>query len=229
MIQPKFKVKTAKKEKAATEAVELKKELLMTSCSGDLAVFPEVWDIESRLSCYVNNNGIVNTLNAFWDATKSAVKRIFIVDGYFLEPEVPPGTNKTQLTQERLSIIQSNLLEACLSNKSGLEVKILTVSPYSEDKAKEQKMLSDFEEIELLVAAEAQQGTVSVKLDVCLNLTKHFDRIHDRFAIVDDELWHFGGTVGGFNSKFSAASRGWDAEKLGAVSFFDEVWQRCNR
>ena len=33
--------------------------------------------------------------------------------------------------------------------------------------------------------------------------------IHDRFAVLDDEIWHFGGTVGGINPQLTAYSRGW--------------------
>jgi hypothetical protein len=33
--------------------------------------------------------------------------------------------------------------------------------------------------------------------------------IHDRFVMLDDELWHFGGTIGGFQPNLTAYSRGW--------------------
>lgn len=49
--------------------------------------------------------------------------------------------------------------------------------------------------------------------------------IHDRFAIVDNELWHFGADVGGAHLSINAASRGWNAEERGAVRFFDNVWK----
>lgn len=39
--------------------------------------------------------------------------------------------------------------------------------------------------------------------------------IHDRFAILDNELFHFGGTVGGKAEEgFTAYSCGWDANKI---------------
>jgi hypothetical protein len=47
---------------------------------------------------------------------------------------------------------------------------------------------------------------------------------HDRFAIVDHELWHFGATVGGSHRSLNAFSRGWDAAAHGAVEFFGEIW-----
>jgi hypothetical protein len=48
--------------------------------------------------------------------------------------------------------------------------------------------------------------------------------LHDRFAIVDDELWHFGATVGGTHRSINAFSRGWSATDTGAVSFFQQLW-----
>ena len=49
--------------------------------------------------------------------------------------------------------------------------------------------------------------------------------LHDRFAVVDDALWHFGATVGGGHPSLNAASGPWPAEKTGAVRFFDECWR----
>jgi hypothetical protein len=63
------------------------------------------------------------------------------------------------------------------------------------------------------------------KIDIRTHLTSAFDHIHDRFAIVDDELWHFGGTAGGFHASVSASSRGWNASEHGAVEFFNMAWR----
>ena len=49
-----------------------------------------------------------------------------------------------------------------------------------------------------------------------------FQELHDRFAIVDDEVWHFGSTVGGGYTRFGAASRGWSADDLSVV--FQSRW-----
>ncbi len=50
-----------------------------------------------------------------------------------------------------------------------------------------------------------------------------FQELHDRFAIVDDEVWHFGSTVGGGYTRFSAASRGWNAADLSVL--FKNRWE----
>lgn len=47
---------------------------------------------------------------------------------------------------------------------------------------------------------------------------------HDRFAVLDRELWHFGSTVGGAHPEFGAATRGWDATDFRTV--FDSLWRR---
>lgn len=227
MIQPKLNLKNNKHAPSLAENKELTKQFLMASCSGDLFGFPKVWDVKSRQNCYINNSGEINYLNAFWDALQSAVKQVLILDSYFLNPETPSGINKENLISKRILTIKAKLEDLALNHPDGLEVKILTDSPYSADKKKEEEMLANFDEVKELAQELCQQGSAGVELSVCLDLTKKFDYIHDRFAIIDDELWHFGGTVGGFNSKLSVASRGWDATKLNAIEFFNEVWQEC--
>lgn len=52
-----------------------------------------------------------------------------------------------------------------------------------------------------------------------------FPFLHDRFAIVDDALWHFGATVGGGHPSVNAASGPWSAVHARAIDFFDECWR----
>ena len=54
---------------------------------------------------------------------------------------------------------------------------------------------------------------------------RSFPFLHDRFAIVDDALWHFGATVGGGHEGVNAASGPWSAVDARAVEFFDECWK----
>ncbi|MBB4143129.1 hypothetical protein [Rhizobium rhizoryzae] len=53
----------------------------------------------------------------------------------------------------------------------------------------------------------------------------HYPYLHDRFAIVDEELWHFGATVGGGHHGLNAASRGWNASETQAIRFFEHLWE----
>lgn len=50
--------------------------------------------------------------------------------------------------------------------------------------------------------------------------------LHDRFAIVDDELWHFGATCGGAHPTLTAHSRGWDVAATAAEAYFADLWGR---
>jgi hypothetical protein len=54
---------------------------------------------------------------------------------------------------------------------------------------------------------------------------RDFPYAHDRFAIVDDQLWHFGATVGGGHGSLTAASGPWPAAPSGFVDLFDRLWQ----
>lgn len=228
MISPILKLKDTTKIVETNKYKSLSHEILLTGCNGDLKKFPDTWDVKAKMDCY-NNSGQVLMLEAFWESLQSAVNHIFILDSYFLNPETPKNINKAVMIENRVSDIQNKLTDACTNGKNGLEIKILTDSPYTNDIVEEQKMLDDFSTIEEMTKENTQQGQTGVELSVCLELTRKFNYIHDRFAIIDNELWHFGGTVGGFNSKLSVASRGWDAESLGAIRFFNEVWQTCSR
>jgi hypothetical protein len=51
-----------------------------------------------------------------------------------------------------------------------------------------------------------------------------FDIFHDRFAVTDGELWHFGGTVGGIQPDLTAVSRGGSAVSQKFINLFNQVW-----
>ena len=48
---------------------------------------------------------------------------------------------------------------------------------------------------------------------------------HDRFAVVDNDLWHFGSTVGGGHPKFSAVTKGWNGDIFAEV--FRSLWEKA--
>ncbi|GGK27713.1 hypothetical protein [Salinarimonas ramus] len=52
---------------------------------------------------------------------------------------------------------------------------------------------------------------------------------HDRFALIDDELWHWGANVGGTHHEVNAFSHGWSALETGAVDYFDRIWNMSER
>jgi phage terminase large subunit-like protein len=99
------------------------------------------------------------------------------------------------------------------------DIRILTGSPREVSK----EILMRFEECSENINRSAHRR-MKCNIEIRTHLKKDFNCVHDRFAIVDEELWHFGATVGGFHPSVSAASRGWLATEHGAVEFFEEAW-----
>ena len=101
-------------------------------------------------------------------------------------------------------------------------IRILT--GHHDDQAEIEK---EFKELEDSVTNNRAKVDAPLKVEISFAL-KDFDYIHDRFAIIDEELWHFGATVGGFHRDVNAASRGWSASAHKAVQFFDTAWKMAN-
>jgi hypothetical protein len=109
-----------------------------------------------------------------------------------------------------------NPLCQLLDTKSLAEVKILTKASSTVDVSGMRDEL-----FELLSVALPNHVTPDVQWR-CGDFSGF--SLHDRFAIVDDELWHFGATVGGAHRSVNAFSRGWSAKETGALQYFFELW-----
>ncbi len=138
---------------------------------------------------------------------------MWVVDEYFLAP------HKNSSADARIRRILKWLDE----NRVASDIRILT----ADHKEVTGEMLQRFEDKARAINARHPNRSTRCSIQVCTRLKKCFDLIHDRFAIVDDELWHFGATVGGFHTSVNAASRGWDAVDSGAIKFFELAWDKC--
>ena len=76
---------------------------------------------------------------------------------------------------------------------------------------------------ELVVSCQQSNSKVTMTIKQTLDKNKP-PYIHDRFALIDGELWHCGATVGGLHNGFNAMSRGWSAEEHKFNEFFKEIW-----
>lgn len=76
--------------------------------------------------------------------------------------------------------------------------------------------------------ARSGAPATEIKLKVNLDPSSH-PFVHDRFAVLDEELWHFGATVGGLHHGVNAVTRGWGATSTGAISFFGLAWNQRAR
>jgi len=151
-------------------------------------------------------------LIAFGMAVARALDRVWIVDEYFFMPD----EKTTQMVHMRIA----KILTWLPSTLEASDIRILTKT-HREVAA---DALIPLKEREADINRLRARRPVKCSIEVRHHLTKRFDYIHDRFAIVDDELWHFGGTAGGFHASVSAASRGWSAVEHGAIKFFEMAW-----
>lgn len=179
---------------------------------GDLSKFPGITAIRAR-----NNSKTINHLNTFSFEISHAKKRVLIIDAYLFNPD-----KEKESKQARLDKIINWFL---IDSMDAFDIRILTKCNNDDSgTATNEDIKKEFEELaEMINSGRTSSNKCQIK--VKFTLLTHFNYIHDRFAIIDSELWHFGATVGGFHSQVSAVTRGWDAAKHGAIEFFDLAWQ----
>ncbi|MNG78220.1 hypothetical protein D3C79_367870 [compost metagenome] len=178
-----------------------------SSPSGNNKKFPTISDIYTR-----NLSEEPMPLSVFVSAVRNATARIWIVDEYFFTS----GSKKIKTT-----IHVSDICNWFHKDLIATDIRILTGS-HSEVTAEDLSLVSM--QAEDINRSRPKRQT-NCKIDIKTNLTSEdLNFIHDRFAIVDNELWHFGGTVGGYQKNVSAVSRGWCARETGAIEFFRLAW-----
>ncbi|MGC9206488.1 hypothetical protein [Acidithiobacillus sp.] len=155
-------------------------------------------------------------LAAFCEAVSQAQERVWVIDKFFLEPEENKGNR-----QQRIEQILSWIPDGILAN----DFKFLTKSHNTNgNKEVDKNLARQFQDYAEYISKFRQRGANQFVIEVRFTLMQNFNYVHDRFAIIDDELWHFGATVGGFYSLVSAATRGWRASDHGAEQFFKLAW-----
>ena len=153
----------------------------------------------------MHHRGIVLKLVAFEVAIESALARVLVLDPHFDE-------------------VGLNVLGPALSRSQAMDVRLLTGRSDIDDQDRERRRKT----LERHVNSN-RSGPGGVEIQWRAKLDKHsFPFLHDRFAIVDANLWHFGSTAGGGHPGLTAASGPWPASDTRAVEFFEECWSICN-
>lgn len=194
------------------------KEILWGSQDGGCNRFPEKDAIWERR--YSDNP---EPLRAFGLAVSEALERVWIVDEYLLMPDEKNGKSDEQLKQKiqnRVDKILIWLPKRLVAN----DIRFLTKKHEGVD----EDMLNQFQKRAQEINQQPRRAG-QCKITIKTDLKEDGKYLHDRFAIIDDELWHFGGTVGGFHASVSAASRGWRASEHAAVEFFEMAWSTGDR
>lgn len=177
----------------------------------DLTRFPSIGAIKARMG-----KSTPEPLYAFINAARNAIERIYVLDDFLFKAK------ENHAEQSRLDQILSWFPDGLVAN----DVRMLTTgrSDRKTREATETRLKKLFDERALRINQSDPRRSGRVLIDIRFTLGSHFDHVHDRFAIIDNELWHFGATVGGLHNRLNAASRGWDAEMHDAVRFFKQAW-----
>lgn len=165
----------------------------------DASHFPTERDVhERRRNC---SEGNTVGLVAFADAIVRAHRRLLVLDPHF----------------DKVGV---HTLKEPLNHSQAVEVRFLT-GQTADDTAPWRKDLEQ----------QLNEGRIDrreVEVQWRKLKRRSFPFLHDRFAVVDDALWHFGATVGGGHEGVNAASGPWSAAEARAVDFFDECWRSCD-
>ena len=171
----------------------------------DSSMFPSLTAIKARRAACPPE-----VLTAFVNAAWAAQDRILVLDDFLFKPV------KDQSKQTRYDKILSWLPDGLVAN----DIRFLTNSVGQDEQKSIQKLFN--ERVEAINQTQRRVGMA--KIEIRFSLGSKFPYVHDRFAIIDNELWHFGATVGGLHNLVNAATRGWDAEAHEAVRFFNDAW-----
>ena len=129
------------------------------------------------------------------------------------------SSTKAIILDDFFDLASARLVGAWLKDGQRLaELKILTKLPKHT-----QKMAT------ILRASLSDLKTTKPSVDVRALLHSNFyKRLHDRFAVLDGELWHFGASVGGNHPALNACSRGWSDQEVGFSDLFEKIWEECS-
>jgi hypothetical protein len=174
----------------------------------DSCVFPSVKAIMARQAACPPE-----ALLAFVESVWEAQDRILVLDDFLFKPL------KGQSQQSRYDKILFWLPDLLVAK----DIRFLTNA--HGDKAERDAIRKLFNEHVAGINQHRSHRAGMAKIEIRFSLGSKFPYVHDRFAIIDDELWHFGATVGGLHSLVNAATRGWDAEAHQAARFFEDAWK----
>lgn len=139
---------------------------------------------------------------AFWNSAAS-VQKVFLMD--------------IQLDEPAMLMIRDYFSK--FSDAKDFPIKEIKILCGSNDKSEVKAAVDD-----MRTTLKKKDPRHSIELRQTLN-KKKFPFLHDRFAVLDDELWHFGATVGGLHKGLNAYSRGWSASAHRFMDMFDEAWK----
>ena len=185
--------------------------------SADSTRFPSWQALKAR-----SNATPASPLATFIKATSEAQHRILVLDDFLFKPE-GNGRRQERIDQRRLQERIDQVLEWLPLDLEAYDVRLLTAGIGT--KAVEADIVGQVANCAREINSASRYRQRALVIQVKFTLATDFPYVHDRFAIIDDELWHFGATVGGLHSLVNAATRGWSADDHDALKFFENAWK----
>lgn len=182
----------------------LKPELIWPStcekgvCSNDMREIPTEFQIKNKHDEWKRNNKLFESVE-FWNSATIA-EEIRIIDPH-------------------LDIHAMRSIRELLYIATG--IKTLKILMNGKSSSEDIKLV--FDDLCTHLIDHGCKGSLELKQGLD---NSRYPYLHDRFALVDGELWHFGATVGGLHHSLNAFSRGWDDNKHNFKNFFENVWVR---
>lgn len=145
--------------------------------------------------------------DGFMTAVRSARERVWLIDGFLLKVDDRARGSFFPVFGAVLRQTPAQSIRLLTANKAGHEEQIEQLRTLQDERRAPPRNEAFTIEVRLV-----REGRGRVRLP------------HDRFAIVDDELWHWGANVGGTHHEVNAYSRGWSADETGAADYFKRLW-----
>lgn len=177
-----------------------------TNASADLERFPTI-DQETRR----RGAGLFGAHSrAFMDVVRGARERIWVIDSYLFKMETTGGP------------CFSRTFETAFLNTEAFNIQLI-----ASDTPGLKEQLQILKNVVRLRSRPGRQNAFQIEVRLVRNGRSSVTLPHDRFAIIDDELWHCGANVGGTHYEVNAYSRGWSATEKGALDYFDWLWRNA--
>ena len=143
----------------------------------------------------------------FMEAIEHARDKVWIVDPFLLKKISEDGPTFFSVFEEALYVTGAQRVHMITEAKDGYR-----------EQCRALKQL----ELERQSPPRSENFSLIVRVG---QTRRHPVRLpHDRFAVVDDELWHWGANVGGTHADVNAYSRGWSALDTKAEEYFNRIW-----
>ncbi len=163
--------------------------------TGGSTRFPTIGEL--KLRCDAERTTAIEPMWQFIESVEAAQWMVWVLDLHFDEIGLHPLADALMLSRAQ-------------------EVRLLT------GKLNDRRSFTELLQL-ARQAAGFDRGSEAVFWCDTLN-KRGYPFPHDRFAIADDALWHFGHTVGGAGRRMVAASGAWDAPATDTPRFFRSAW-----